>query len=372
MKRSFKNIIWIVARLFFSLFPLDKNKAFFKAYNGLRYTCNPKAISEKLHEIAPEIKIVWSFNHPEKEKGVPSYVISVKKNSLKEYYHLFTAKFWVMNAGSMIPQKRKGQLFMDTWHGDRAFKHVAVSTDGSSALAEAYKNVDVLLSGSDYGDRVIREAMKYKGEILKCGSPRNDLFFNDTKKLALEIKEKLGLNNKAKTLMFAPTFRGQGDGVEPLHFSKLLDNLEKRDNEPWQCLIRQHYKVPLQKNWTDDTRIVDVSAYSDMQELLLISDVVISDYSSLVGDFALLSRSILLYVPDIEEYKAGKGLYFDLEKSPYQMATTETELFEKILSFTLDRASKNCQDILIFYGNVVENGFASENAVKWMLERKDG
>ena len=180
-----------VARLLFSLFPLVKNKVFFKAYNGLRYTCNPKAISEKLHEVAPEIKIVWSLNHPEKEKDIPSYVLSVKKNSLKEYFHLFTAKFWVMNAGSMIPKKRKGQLFMDTWHGDRAFKHVAVSNDDSSVLAEAYKNVDVLLSGSDYGDRVIREAMKYKGEILKCGSPRNDLFFTDTKKVALEIKEKI-------------------------------------------------------------------------------------------------------------------------------------------------------------------------------------
>lgn len=369
MKRSFKNIIWNVARLLFSLFPLVKNKVFFKAYNGLRYTCNPKAISEKLHEVAPEIKIVWSFNHPEKEKDIPSYVLSVKKNSLKEYFHLFTAKFWVMNAGSMIPKKRKGQLFMDTWHGDRAFKHVAVSNDDSSVLAEAYKNVDVLLSGSDYGDRVIREAMKYKGEILKCGSPRNDLFFTDTKKVALEIKEKIGLNNRAKTLMFAPTFRGQGDGVEPLHFSKLLEDLEKRDSEPWQCLIRQHYKVPMQKKWTDDTRIVDVSAYSDMQDLLLISDVVISDYSSLVGDYALLSRPIILYVPDVEEYKAGKGLYFDIEKSPYVLAKNETELFDKILSFNLDSASKNCQDILSFYGNVVENGNASDQACKWIMDR---
>lgn len=372
MNRFLKNFIWSFARIIFSLCPLDKNKVFFNAYNGLRYACNPKAISEKLHEMAPEVKIVWSFNHPDQIEDLPPYILSVKKNSLQEFYHIFTAKFWVMNAGSMIPKKRKGQFFMDTWHGDRAFKHVEISTDGSSSLAEAYKNVDVVLSGSDYGDRVIRGAMRYKGEILRCGSPRNDLFFKNNEKEIADIKKKLNLSLSAKIIIFAPTFRGHGDGVEPLNFSKLIDALEKRDGHPWLCLIRQHYKVALQKNWTNDTRIIDVSAYSDMQDLLLISDIVISDYSSLVGDYALLSRPIVLYVPDVEEYKAGKGLYFDLEKSPYVLAKNETELFNKIFSFTLERASNNCRDILEFYGNVVENGLASENAVDWILQKKDG
>lgn len=371
MNRTLKNFIWSLARIIFSLCPLDKNKVFFNAYNGLRYTCNPKAISQKLHEMAPEMKIVWSFNNIEQIEDLPEYVLRVKKNTIKEFYHIFTAKFWVMNAGSMIPRKRKGQFFMDTWHGDRAFKHVDISTDGSSVLAEAYKNVDVLLSGSNYGDKVIREAMKYEGEILRCGSPRNDLFFKNNQNEIVDIKKKLKLDLSSKIMIFAPTFRGYGNGVEPLNFSKLIEALEKRDGHPWLCLIRQHYKVPLQKNWTNDTRIIDVSAYSDMQDLLLISDIVISDYSSLVGDYALLSRPIVLYVPDVEEYKAGKGLYFDLEKSPYVLAKNETELFEKIISFTLEQASSNCRKILEFYGNVVENGLASEKAVRWILQRKD-
>lgn len=372
MTRKNKNILFNLIRFIFSIFPLEKNKVFFKAYHGLRYTCNPKAISEKLHEIAPEMKIVWSFNHPEQIDDLPPYVLRVKKNSIQEFFHLFTAKFWVMNAGCMIPKKRKGQFFLDTWHGDRAFKRVDISSDGSSALADAYKNADIVLSGSDYGDRVIRDAMDYSGEILRCGSPRNDLFFVENKKLISDVKKRLSLNLDANILMFAPTFRGKGEGVESLHFSQLLDALEKRDGKPWRCLIRQHYKVLLQEKWSEDSRIQDVSTYSEMQELLLISDVVISDYSSLVGDFALLSRPIVLYVPDLEAYKSGKGLYFDLEKSPYILAKNETELFNKIVGFNFKDAAKNCKEILNFYGNVVEKGNASEQAVKWILEKREG
>jgi len=352
-------------------FPLDRNKVFFKAYNGLQYSCNPKSISEKLFEIAPQTKIVWSFTRPESIENLPNYVQKVKKKSFQEFYHLFTAKIWVMNAGTMIPKKRKNQWIIDTWHGDRAFKRVQVSSDGSSTLDQAYKNVDVVLSASDYGEKVIREAMKHKGEILRIGSPRNDLFFKTNSKEVLRIKSKLKLNPSSKLILFAPTFRGEGEAVESLNFSKLIDSLEKKDTCSWYCLVRQHYKVPPQREWTKDSRIFDVSNYPDIQELLLVSDILISDYSSLAGDYALLFRPIFLYVPDIEEYKSGKGLYFDLEESPYVLAKNEADLFHKIVNFSLEEASKNCSDILDFYGNVNENGLASEKAVQWILEKKD-
>lgn len=369
MNRRLKNLCWRFLRFAFSLFRLDNRKVFFRSYGGLNYSCNPKAISEKLHEIAPDMKIVWSFKNPSKVENVPEYVTKVKRNSFQEIKSLFTSKFWVMNAGFVFPKKRKGQIFIDTWHGDRAFKKVEISADGKENIADSYKVADVVLSGSDYGDRVFRNAMRFSGKILRVGSPRNDIFFSKDLDLKTEsVKRGLGIAKNARVLMFAPTFRGAGKGVDILNFSSLLDKLEARDGEKWVCLVRQHYKVPFQKKYSTDVRIMNVSAYPDMQELLLISNVVISDYSSLVGDFALLERPIVLYVPDLEEYVDSRGLYFDLKKSPFVFATEESELFEKILKFDPESARKNCRRILDFYGDVRENGTASERVCKWMLE----
>lgn len=369
MKRRLKNWCWSFLRIAFSLFKLDSRKVFFRAYGGQSYSCNPKAISEKLHEIAPEMKIVWSFKNPENVKNVPGYVTKVKRNSFGEIKALFTSKFWVMNVGIILPKKRKGQIYIDTWHGDRAFKNVEKTSDGKVYIADVYKVADVLVSGSDYGDRIIRNAMRFSGKILRVGSPRNDLFFSEDSKSKIEqIKRGLGIAEDARILMFAPTFRGTGKGVDVLNFSSLLDKLEARDGKKWVCLIRQHHKVPFREEYSTDARIMNASAYPDMQELLLISDVVISDYSSLVGDFALLERPIILYVPDLEEYVGSRGLCFNLKESPFVFATDGAELFEKVLKFDAESAKENCRQILDFYGNVHENGTASEQVCKWILE----
>lgn len=370
MKRKLKNIFLKTACAFFSiLYKLDNKKVLFRAYNGLRYNCNPRAISEKLHEIAPDMKIVWCLKNPEQIKDVPSYVQIVRKGTFAEFRELFTAKFWVFNAGIVIPHKRKGQLYMDTWHGDRAFKRVDISADGSTSLADSYKHADVILSGSDYGDKVIRTAMKHDGEILHCGSPRNDIFFKDYSKLAMDTRKALHLEQFDRLVTYAPTFRGKDSGMEPIDFSSLIERLEKRDGKKWGVLIRQHYKVKPDESWSKDSRIVDASSYPEMQDILLISDVVISDYSSLVGDYVLLGKPTVLYVPDLDEYKSGRGLYFDIEKSPFKFAQTANELFDIIEQMDENTAKENCKAVLDFYGHVCEKGNASELAAKWILGR---
>jgi CDP-glycerol glycerophosphotransferase len=369
MKRTLKILFWNATRIFFSLFfRLNKNQIYFSSYNGLKYACNPRSISEKIHELDPNKKIIWSFKNPE-SINVPSYITKVKKNSFADIKALWTSKFWVMNAGFLVPQKRKNQFFMDTWHGDRAFKNVDKSADGKTSLADSYKCVDVLLSGSDYNDNVAKRAMKFNGEILHSGSPRNDIFFADFTLKKEQIRQELGISTFDKILTYAPTFREKDKGMEVLDFSSLIDALEARDQKKWGVLIRQHHKVKMQTQWNNDKRIIDASSYPEMQDILLISDVVISDYSSLVGDFILLRRPIFLYVPDLEEYKEGRGLYFDIQKSPFIFATNTSDLFQKILDSNEAVAKQNCEDILNFYGNVCENGTASEQAANWILNK---
>lgn len=349
-------------------FPLKKKKVFFKSYHGLRYACNPRFISEKLHEMAPDYDIVWSFKEPQKIDDFPGYARSVKAGSLSECVEMFTAKVCIFNAGIVLPCKRKGQFFLDTWHGDRAFKRVDESADGKAALSDAYRIMDVVLSGSDYADKVYHDAMKFKGEIMHCGTPRNDMFFCDSSARLENVRKKLNINADC-VLTFAPTFRGICDGVAELDFPVLLDQLEAKTGKTWCVLIRQHYKVKVSDNWNRDSRIINASSYPEMQDILLASDIVISDYSSLVGDYVLLNRPVFLYVPDLEEYKSGRGLYFDIEKSPFWYARSEAELFEKILNVDAESARKNCHDILDFYGHVCEKGDSSEQVCRWILGR---
>ena len=362
-------VLWCACTFISLLFPINKRSVFFRAHNGLLYACNPKAISEKLHEMDPSVRIIWSFKNPEKVRDCPDYVKRVKKNTLREYLALFTSKICVFNCGIVLPKKRKGQVYIDTWHGDRAFKTVAVFSDGKSLLSDAYEKIDVVLSGSDYADMVYNSAMKFKGEILHSGSPRNDVFFRDSSDRLEKVRRTLNIGEFDRVLTFAPTFRGAGDGVAELDFPTLLDKLEAKTGKKWCVLVRQHYKVKVSDNWNRDRRIVNASGYPEMQDILLASDVVISDYSSLVGDYVLLNRPVFLYVPDLEEYKSGRGLYFDIEKSPFWYARSEAELFEKIIDVDAESAKKNCHDILDFYGHVCEKGNASEQVCSWILDR---
>ena len=370
MKTLLKSTILRLMCYAISLFcPLKKRRVFFKSYHGARYACNPRAISEKLHEMAPDYEILWSFTNPDNVPECPAYVRKLKSGTLSECLGMFTSKVCVFNAGIVLPCKRRGQLFLDTWHGDRAFKKVDVSADKKSRLADAYRIMDAVLSGSDYADKVYADAMKFRGEILHYGSPRNDIFFKDNSALVARIREALGVTRFERLVTYAPTFRGERDGLEPLDFSSLIDSLEKRDGKKWGVLIRQHYKVKPQESWKKDERVVDVSAYPEMQDILLVSDVVISDYSSLVGDFALLGRPIVLYVPDLDEYKSGRGLYFDIEKSPFRYAEKPEGLFKEILAMDEASAKKNCKEILDFYGLICEDGMASERVCRWIMDK---
>ena len=361
MKRVIKNFINIIICKLFSFFSLKKS-VFFDAYGGL-YACNPRCISEALHKKHPDIKQIWNIKKG--IQGVPPYIQQVQKNSFNYFKALFTSKICVFNSGIIIPRKRKGQFFLDTWHGDRAFKDVSITPIGEKSSI-AYQQIDVVLSGSDYADRIYREQLCFTGEILKTGSPRNDLLFKFTREQCEKIKNAIGGSSFDSFLLYAPTYRNLDEGKADLNFSTLLDRLEERDQKKWCCLVRQHYKVKYANSWCKDSRIINVSKFPDVNELLLLTDILISDYSSIVGDFVLLKRPVVLYVPDLDEYNKAKGLNFKLNESPFIFAETESDLYDKIVRLNADKARDNCESILDFYGNVCEDGHATDRVIRYI------
>lgn len=349
------------------IFKVNKNKAVFKSFGGKSYSDNPKAISEKLKKMNPEYEIVWLFNNPEAKKNlVPYYVRTVKANSLKALWELATSKVWVDNFVKPIYlYKSKEQIYIQTWHGDRDFKRLFNDSPFASKerLVFESKNCNLMVSGSDYGERKYKTAFKYCGEILKQGCPRNDVLVKNSWQDKYFIKKSLNLNN-SNMLLYAPTLRREASEIDLI---KIIKALELKTCKNWICLIRAHSVVKgLTDIWNNSAKIIDCTHYEDMTELLLITDFLITDYSSSAGDFALLNKPIILYQPDRNEYiKKDRAFYFNMDDSPFMAAQSNEEVLEIIKNIKWEMVRDNCKQILDFYGTV-ETGEASKKVVEYI------
>ena len=394
MKRISKSSFFIKSLSIFSIFiglfirifmfsinkllRINKKKVVFISFGGKSYSDNPKAISEKLHEVNPEFQIVWLFNNPlEKKDVVPEHVICVKKASLRALIELATSKYWVDNFSKpLYMYKSKKQYYIQTWHGDRGFKKILYDSPFISADYKIFESekCDLMVSGSDYGDKKYKSAFNYEGPILKQGSPRNDLLIQNSISKQGLIKQKLNINSNTKILLYAPTLRRYATKENELQSSNdidlksILNTLEEKTNNEWLCIVRAHSAVRgLEGVPNDSETIIDGSSYEDMMDLLLISDCLITDYSSSAGDFALLNRPIILYQPDRLEYiKEDRSFYFDIDSSPYMIAQSNQEIITKIRNMKEDLILDNCKRILEFYGTI-ETGEASERVVEYLL-----
>lgn len=366
------------------LFGVKSKKVVFTSFSGKSYSDNPKAVSECLHSIMPEAEIYWFFSEPETKKDVvPSYVHLIGNNYRKFFRHLATASVFVTNNSLNKIPKSKKQMFIQVWHGDKAFKTILLDSPNVTPdfhvpeQEEGY--CDLAVAGSEYGKHQFESAFGYRGKILMEGTPRNDLLLKMDQEVHARIKKNLNFSDQTKLLLYAPTLRraaqraGELQKVQDLQLSKLLDLLEKRDGCEWRCLLRAHPSVVGLGGAEKDPRIVDLTTYEDMADLLLISDLLITDYSSCAGDFALTNRPVILYQSDRREYlDKDRTFYFDIDESPYLVAENQEQLEQIISSLTKEKVEQNCLDILKFYGDC-ETGKASlavSNIIKDWLENK--
>ncbi|MBQ3574737.1 MAG: CDP-glycerol glycerophosphotransferase family protein [Clostridia bacterium] len=373
----YRNAVMACARLRHGI---DKDLAVFSAFDSRSYNDNPRYISEALHEKKPDAKIVWLFKDVEKAKksfDIPDYIIPMNSISREGVGMLARARIVVdnFNKRSYIKLKYPEQFYIQTWHGDRAFKKVGYDNPGQyDYLIEEHASLCV--AGSDYGEMQFRSAFRYKGEVLKCGYPRNDILLRDDPAESAAIRSRLGMDGNTRLLLYAPTFRDVQQRARQLQKANLdllhvLDTLEKTTGETWKCLVRAHYMscgIP-----TDEAggRLITVSAYPEMAELLKVSDALITDYSSCAGDFALTRRPIWLYQDDLEDYTANnRALYFDMADSPYWVASSPEEMDELIRNTTPEAASENCEAILRFYGEC-ESGHAAQTIAELIITKME-
>lgn len=379
IKGFLKKVIYILIFPYVKILNLimNKNQVVFMSFCGKQYSDNPRAISEKLHELRPQTKIVWLLLEPEKYKNiVPNYVIVKKLTRFNRIYYLSTSKVWVDNDSLVynkyVPKSKK-QLFIETWHGDRGMKKCFYDVDGfipTTKFVTQYKDYcDYIITASKLIESIYPTMFKYKGHFLKVGCPRNDILFTENSQLQLKVKNKLGIDKNSKVLLYAPTFRKNDiNNFEIIDFKNVLSLLENKTKQKWTLVTRMHHAMKSIIETQEGLNFIDASSYFDMSDLLTITDLLITDYSSCAGDIILRNKPVVLYIYDYDYYKnEDRGLYFDLENSPFLIAKNNIILNKIILNLDIDNSEQYCGKIKEFYG-CYEYGNASQKVCELIIK----
>ena len=322
MKNRLIAVLKQLLKVFF-LFPIRENRIFFSAYSGKNYSCNPKYIAQELLK-DPQMpyEMIWAFTEPQRYTDLDPRIRRVRFKSLPYLYYLLTSRVVVDNVESWsILPKRRGQLIINTWHGGGAYKGVGLKRLDTDAqldrnMLNKHKRVDLYLSSSKcFTKMTLRDSFGYQGEVLECGMPRNDLLVKGGAEKAAQVREKLSLDPSWKLALYAPTFRADTDYRFELDAKGTLEALTRRFGGTWKLLYRAHYYLGKENYRAED--VIDVTAYDDMQELLLISDVLITDYSSSIWDFSLTEKPAFLFTPDLDAYAGERDFYTPIDTWPY-------------------------------------------------------
>ncbi|MEX5937121.1 bifunctional glycosyltransferase/CDP-glycerol:glycerophosphate glycerophosphotransferase [Mammaliicoccus sciuri] len=328
---------------------VDSNTIVFESFGGKNYSDSPKYIYEYMQKNYPKLNYIWVFNNPDKNVIIGN-AEKVKKGS-KEYYDAYSkAKFWVSNARlPLYLNKKENQIYIQTWHGTplkRLANDMKVVRMPGTTTANYKKNFyaetsrwDYLVSPNSYSTNIFKTAFWMDEErTWEIGYPRNDVLVNrsDDQEYINQIKKDLNLPEGKKVIMYAPTWRDdefvkKGQYLFDLKIN--LENLQKELGENYVILLRMHYLIAnaLDLNGYEDFAI-DVSNYSDISELYLISDALITDYSSVMFDFGILKRPQYFFAYDIEKYDKGlRGFYMDyMNDLPGEIITDEFKLAEEL------------------------------------------
>lgn len=319
-------------------------------------------------------EIIFITNHPETAYA-PKGVKVIKTNSMAAIKALATAEVWVdNNRKESYIRKRKGQYYIQTWHGGIALKKIEkdyehLSTAYQKNAKRDSQMADLYVSNSTFCTNMFKKSFWYNGEIVEWGSPRNDILLAPPSSALSDIKKRLGVEKDVKICIYAPTYR-EGNNTRPyvLDYEKLLHVLEKRFGGKWVITVRLHPLVSEQSNFLKyNDHIINASQYRDIYELMAVGDVMITDYSNIMFEFSFMKKPVFLYAADEVEYTKDRGFYFDYTTLPFMKANSGLELFENIENYQKEEDQEKVQDFLNTL-TIYENGDASKKVVDQIMK----
>ncbi len=346
-----KAMLWFYA-VMARLLPVDSHKIVFQSSLGRNATGSPRAIYEKIVELGldQKYKCYYILDEPEKYKGkLPGRVKLLKNARFWYYITMVCAGVWVSDTRFQnYIIKRKGVKYLQTWHGT-PLKKLALDLEalymaGEETL-EDYKREfvrnaetwDFLISQNSFSTKVFRQAFGYSKKMLEIGYPRNDILFLPlSKEMAEKEKQKLGLPAKKRVMLYAPTWRDNAFyNKADYRFDSPMDfeAMRRAFGEEYILVVKYHYMVREKKDWgTFAGFVYPVGDEADIAALYRISELLITDYSSVMFDYSILHRPIFFYAYDLEAYRDNlRGFYFDMEQEvPGPIVTTTEELVQAI------------------------------------------
>lgn len=363
---------------YYRLLPLKKNKIILWANSFKQYGCSPKYIAEYLLRNYPgKFELVWVFESGvEVPASIPDAIKVVRYFSLDYLKELHTAHFVICNmrtGDSYLWHKRKNQKYIQTWHSSLRLKKI--EKDAQEHLPKSYiKNaisdsakIDLLISGCDFSTKIFTESFWYNGRILKCGSPRCDLFFTDNYAIKQKVCENLNIDKKSKILLYAPTFRNNKQAsLHNLDFALIKSALSPKFGGEWSIVYRFHPNILTAYTGIKDG--IDATCYPDMQELIAAADILVTDYSSCMFDMAVANKPCLLYAPDMETYVNNeRGLYFNPVDLPFPIAASNEDFIRLIDAFDSRQYQTEVQKFMTKIGSY-EKGNASQLVAQYILQ----
>jgi CDP-glycerol glycerophosphotransferase len=308
--------------------PMDQELLVFESGVGRQYADSPRYIYEELVRRGDTRTKVWAYSG--KLPVTDPHTITVKRLSPEYYWYLARAKYWVNNQSfPHYLNRRPDGIYIQTWHGTplKRMQHDLDEVHGRdpdylARVTAAMQQWSVLLSPSPYATRAFRSAFRYQGPVLELGYPRNDVLADPERRAHIRksVRRRLGFGADTKVVLYAPTFRddlrGAREGRFRFELPFDLEDFASSLDENTVLLLRMHVLVENNIVIPQEVRhrVVDVSSYPEIQELFLASDVLVTDYSSVFFDYAILRRPVVFYAYDVEHYREQlRGFYLDYE-----------------------------------------------------------
>ena len=395
VKNFIKNHIILPTYGILTKLPINNDLIIFESDLGRNYGGNPKYIYEEIvkQDLDNKLKCIWILENTSIK--IPGNAKKVKKSRLMYYYYLARAKIWVFDTRDpYYVRKREDGYYIQTWHGT-PLKKLGMDMDnvfmaGSEDIVTYKCNFfndsrkwDFVLSQNNFSTEIFKSAFafsekysKYK-EIWTYGYPRNDvLTINNNEDYINKLKDDLGLPHNKKILLYAPTWRDNEfyqKGIYKFVSAMNFDLLKEKLSEDYIIIIKYHYLVVDDIDWSDYNGFVyKFKANNDIANLYLVSDMLITDYSSVMFDYSILNRPMFFFMYDLESYRDElRGFYFDILKElPGPISKTTEKLIDDIISYDNSSYEENYKAFQNKY-NKYDDGKASKRVVERILKLKD-
>ena len=369
-----KTVIYLFFLRLFSFLPINSKKIVFDNFNGKGYAGNPKYIAEEILRKKNKYKLIWIVDNHTNDKDFPKKIQLVKNRTVRAAFEIETAKYWIDNIRKNGVVKRKNQIYLQTWHGVIGIKKVEgqvvnrLSTNYTDYAKRDSYMTNFIIAPCERYKRIMEKYFWISNKKIRLfGSPEFDVLYRASEEKKNIIKNRLKAFDK-KILLYAPTFRDNPNfNYFSIDFSSVLDSLTRKFGGKWVLAIRLHPNVKKASFDNINCEWINVTDYSDAQEIVMACDAAITDYSSIIFSSAIVHIPSFVHTTDYDSYKNERDFEIRIEKLPFPISRTNKELVENINDY--DSHSFNiAYDQFFFDIGMVFDGQSSKRVVDLLLK----